>query len=136
MMFSPPSYDTLSVQGFDLDSALFNEAQNSMDVQDFDLASMVSQGVPQMLPTPMPVLSTPEYMPQQTPSPNTSAPATPQSPQTPPIQNDLNYSQQQQPQQPPQVQTQNACMQMQISPCAPPELKYLLYSLILYIYFK
>lgn len=117
MMFSPPPYEAMSVQGFDLDSALFSEAQNPMDSGDFDLSSMVSPvPIPQMLPTPMPILSSPEYLPQQTPSPSVSAPATPQSPQSPPpTQGDMSFS---------QGAATTACMAMQISPCAPPELKF------------
>eukprot|EP00026_Physarum_polycephalum_P005806 Phypoly_transcript_05844.p1 GENE.Phypoly_transcript_05844~~Phypoly_transcript_05844.p1 ORF type:complete len:410 (+),score=70.69 Phypoly_transcript_05844:444-1673(+) len=123
MMFSPPPYEGISVQGFDLDSALFAEAQNPMDAQDFDLSSMVSPGpIPQMLPTPMPVLSSPpEYMSQQTPSPSSSNPTTPQSPQSPPPSaQDPSLSFSQQGMSPAAAST--ACMT--ISPCAPPELKF------------
>jgi len=120
MMFSPPTYDSISSQGFDLDSALFSEAQNPMDAQDFDLSSIVTPGpMPQMLPTPMQVLSSPEYMPQQTPSPSSSAPATPQSPQSPPTSSDLpiHYSQQ-------SIGLVTTNTSMSITTCGPPELKF------------
>jgi hypothetical protein len=117
MMFSPPPYEGMSVQGFDLDSALFTEAQNPMDAQDFDMSSIITPGpMPQMLPPPMSVLSSPEYMPQQTPSPNTSAPATPQSPQSPPpSQSSDNVS---------SFSSSSEMLSMQVTACAPPELKY------------
>jgi len=112
MMFTPPSYETLNVQGFDLDSALFSDSQGSIEAQEFDLSSIVTpSAIPQAIPTPMPVLSSPEtYI-----SPNSSNPATPQSPQSPQSSTDsgMNYA-----------QANQSCAQLQIAPCAPPELKF------------
>lgn len=115
MMFSPPPYETLTVQGFDLDSALFSDSQgSSIESQDFDLSSIVPPPIPQTLTTSVPVLSSPETYMNASPSPASSAPATPQSPQSPPqiVDTTMSYS-----------QASQSCMQLQITPCQP-ELKF------------
>jgi hypothetical protein len=116
MMFNPPAYDTLSVQGFDLDSALFSSEPQPIEAQEYDLTAIVPPP-PQLLPMPISISSPTEYI-SNTSSPNSSNPATPQSPQSPPqlVSNgsadNINYAQQQ------------TSQPMQLSPCQP-ELKYL-----------
>jgi len=115
--FSPPPYDTLTVPGFDLDSALFPDSQ-SMETQDFDMSSIVAPSSFSQLHTPVPVsVLSPETFIIQ--SPSSSAPATPQSPQSPPQQSIPEYNNN-----PNMVSVEQMCSQLQITPCVAPELKF------------
>lgn len=138
MMF--PSYDTLTVQNFDLDVALFADAQNSEDLIDYSSLIPPSPATAQMIP-PLSTIPSPApadlFMPTSgrnsvsSPLSNSSSstPASPSTPQSPPQQSP---SSAQSP-----TDSANPCnMAVQSVPsnqgglsCAPPELKYPSYSI-------
>ncbi len=108
MMFNPTSYETLTVQNFDLESALFADSQNPMETQDFDLSNFIPPPPSAMLPSVSPATPLTDG--------SSSSPASPQSPSTPPLPTTVTEAMQQ--------QSQQACVQLQLNSCPPAELKF------------